>query len=179
MTAWARKACSSPSLEQAIAKGKLFRSPCIWGFSGALTQKVIMCWFVGWTLATARGEQDVLWLKPLLPFVKDMKILLMPLFWSEDPSYSIWREVSLRNLLSTLVAKNRSWDAVTMSREQTTPVLSVLFDNYILTQQPAHHFPKIVCSGRHAHGQCCQLNNVLWALGQHLIPPQISKKTVK
>lgn len=109
VTAWGRKACSS-SLEQATAKGKLIPFLCIWEFSGVLTLKVIMCWFIGRTLVTAHGERDMLWLKPLLPSVKDMKVFLIPLFWSEDSSNGIWRDVSLRNLLSTLVAKNRPWD---------------------------------------------------------------------
>lgn len=167
-TAWAREACSSPSPEQAIAKGKLFPSPYFWEFAGSWTHnKVIMCWsFTSWTLVTACGEQDVLWLHLSLFYsvLKDMKLPLLPLFWSEAPPYSIWKEVSLRNLSSTLVMKNRPWNTVTMSREQITPVLPFLCDNRILIPQPEHHFPKLVHAGRHTHGHCCQLNDVLGAL---------------
>lgn len=76
-TAWAREACSSPSPEQAIAKGKLFPSLCIWEFAGALTHdKVIMLiiyqlnlckrsWWTGCALTS---------LKPLLLCAKRYEI---------------------------------------------------------------------------------------------------------
>ena len=113
-------------------------------------------------------------LKPLLLCAKRYEITF-PTFVLEWRSYSIWREFSLRNLSSTLVTKNRPWDMVTVSREQITPVLPFLCANHFLTQQPEHHFPKLVCTGRHTHGHCCQLNDILGALtlGQYLIPPQI------